>query len=70
MAQSLRVYFILSVITFKCIECMQERLNFVVCTKSKVDLNQNFRRSLLGYNDKAAIKNCNKILRCGKRTAS
>ena len=57
MVQNLRAYFILYVITIKYIKCMQEkRSNFLACTKTKVDLSQNFRRSLIGYNDKAAIK--------------
>ena len=44
---------------------------FLYATKTKVDLNQNFRRSLLrSYNDKATIKNGKKILRGAKRTAS
>ena len=71
MVQNLRAYFILYVITIKYIKCMQEkRSNFLVSTKTKVDLSQNFRRSLIGYNDKATIKNCRKILRGDKRTAS
>ena len=28
MVQNLRAYFILSVITFKCFECMQEKIEF------------------------------------------
>ena len=33
-----------------------KRLNFLYVTKTKVDLNQNFRRFLLGYDDKVIIK--------------
>ena len=50
--QSLRAYFILDVITIKCL---------------KVDLIQKFRTSLLSYNDKATIRNCVKIIRGGKK---
>ena len=56
MVQNLRAYFILYVITIKCLKCMQEKIEFLVCTKTKVDLNQNLRRSLLGYNDKEVKK--------------
>ena len=42
---------------------------FLYVTKAKVDLNQNFRRSLLGYNDKATVKTCKRILRGGKEMA-
>ena len=55
MVQNLRAYFILYVTTIKCIKRMQEKFEFLVCTKPKLDLNQNFRRSLLGYNDQATI---------------
>ena len=70
MVQNLRAYFILYVITIRCIKCMQEKFGFLACTKNKVDFNQNFRRSLRGYNDQATIKNCRKILRGDKRMAS
>ena len=42
---------------------------FLHVKKTKVDRNHNFR-SLLGYNGKATVKNCKKILRGGKRMAS
>ena len=57
MVQNLRAYFILYVITIRCIKCMQEKFGFLACTKTKVDLNQNFRISLLrSYNNQATIK--------------
>ena len=56
MVQNLRAYFILHVVTVKCIKCMQEMTEFS-CTKTKVDLNQNFRRSLLRNKDKATRNN-------------
>ena len=65
MVQNMRAYFILHVTTIKFM-CMQEMTEFS-CTKTKVYLNQNCRRSLLGYEDKAT-KNNNKILQeilCG-----
>ena len=65
MVQNVRAYFILYVITIKCMNCMQEKSDFL---KSKADLNQNFKRSLLGYKDKATKnnnKNCKKIIRGG-----
>ena len=69
MVQCLRACFILHVITYK-VSGIKD-LIFLYVAKTKVDLNQNFRRSLLhSYNDKAAIKNCKKILRGGKRMAS
>ena len=52
MVQNMRAYFILYVITTKCIKCIQEMTEFSF-TKTKVDLNQNCRRSLLGNKDKA-----------------
>ena len=61
MAQNMRAYFTLYVIAIKCIKCMQEKIEFLVCTKTKVDLNQNFRRSLLGYEGKAAKNNNEKL---------
>ena len=69
MVQNMRAYFILHVITTKCIKCTQEKTEFS-CTKTKADLNQNFRRSLLGYKDKATTKSCKKIIRGSKKTAS
>ena len=60
MVQNMRAYFILYVITIKCINCMQEKTDFS-CTKTKVDLNQNFRRTLLGYKDKATRNNNKKL---------
>ena len=42
---------------------------FLHVKKTKVDRNHNFR-SLLGYNGKATVKNCKKLLRGGKRMAS
>ena len=39
-------------------------------TNIKVDLNQNFRRSLHGNKDKAIIENCKKILKGGQKMAS
>jgi len=38
---------------------VQEKIELSsIFTKTKVELNQNFRRSLLNYKDKATIKNC------------
>ena len=65
MLPNLRAYFILCVITVKCIKCMQEKIEFSFVTMTRVDLNQNFRRSLLGCDDKATIQNFRKILRGG-----
>ena len=56
MVQNMRVYFILHVITTKCIKCTQEKIEFS-CKKTKVDLNQSFRRSRLGYKEKATRNN-------------
>ena len=47
-------YFMLSQLNV--LSACRKRFNFLVFTKTKVDLNQNFRRSLLGYKDKATIK--------------
>ena len=59
MVQNLRAYFILYVITIKCKKYMQDRIEFsCMLQRKKVNLNQNFRMSLLGYKDKATIKNC------------
>ena len=47
------------VIAIKWIMCVQEKIELSsIFTKTKVKLNQNFRRSLLNYKDKATIKNC------------
>ena len=74
MVQNLRAYFILYVITIKCTKCMQEKVEFscikVDLDETKVDLDQNFSKSLLGYKDKATIKNCKKIPRGGKKMVS
>ena len=65
MVQNLRAYFMLHVIIIKCIKRMQEKIEVFVFYKD-----QNFRRSLLGYKDKARTKSCKKILRGGKKMAS
>ena len=70
MVQNLRAFFILMLSQSKVESVCRKRLNFLYVTKTKVDLNQNFRRSLLGYSDKATITNCKKILWGGKRMAS
>ena len=61
MVQNMRAYFILYVITIKCINLCKRRLNFLVSYKTKADLNQNFRKSLLGYRDIATKNNIKKL---------
>ena len=56
MVQNVRAYSIPYAITIKCINCMQEKIDF----SCKADLNQNFS-SLLGYKGKAT-KNINNEL--------
>ena len=49
MVQNMRAYFILYVITIKCINCIHEKIGFsCMLEKTKVDLNHNARRSLIG----------------------
>ena len=53
MVQNLRAYFSYFMLSQSNVQSVcRKRLNFLACTKTKVDLNQNFRRSLLAYNDK------------------
>ena len=56
MLQNLRAYFIFYAITIKWIMCVQEKVSFLLCHKTKVELKQNFRRSLLIYKYKCTIK--------------
>jgi len=60
--QNLGTYFILYVIAIKWIMCVEKRLKFLECTKTKVDLSQNFRRSLLSYKNRVTIKKIAKQL--------
>ena len=74
MVQNLRAYVILYVITIKCIECMQEKVEFS-CMLQRPTL---ISTKILGVlslatkikQQKATIKNCKKILRGGKKMAS
>ena len=59
MVRNLMAYFILYVIKIKWIMCDQKKLSVLVCHRGqgseiRVELNQNFRRSLLCCKEKAA----------------
>ena len=58
MVQNLLAYFILYVIKTKSTKCKQEKIGFSCMLKTMVDFIQKFRKSLLGYKDKATIKTC------------
>ena len=74
MVQNMRAYFIICVITIKCINCIQEKTEFfyklqrptVISNKVLGDLSLATKIQ----QEKTRIKNCKKILRGGKKMAS
>ena len=74
MVQNTRAYFILYVITIKCIKCTQEKTEFssmlqrprLISTKVLGDLSLATKIK----QQKTTIENCKKILRGGKNMAS
>ena len=67
MVLCLRVYFILYGIYIQMRDaCTRKDLAFWYVTKTKVELNQDFRRFLLNYKYTATTKNCKKFPRVAK----
>ena len=71
MVQNLRAYFILHVITIKCIKCMQEKIELSCMLQRPRLISTNIVGNLsLATVTKATIKNCKEILRGGKSMVS
>ena len=74
MVQNMRAYFIIYVITIKCINCMQEKTEFFCKLQRPKLLSTKVLRDLSLATkikqQKSRIKNCKKILRGDKKMAS
>ena len=66
----MRAYFILYVITIKCINCMQEKTEFSCILQRPMLISTKVLGDLKDKAAKTRLKNCKKILRGGRKMVS